>query len=257
MCTVTYIPSRDGFFITSSRDENKGRSRAIPPSYYAMKTGRILFPRDAQAGGSWFAVHENGNALVLLNGARVRHQPAPPYRRSRGIILLELADTDQPLAHFRKMDLDGIEPFTLVLAEGGLLYECFWDGISAQHSRIDAARPHIWSSVTLYDAAAIAQRRKWFEEWLRENQEPAQDKILEFHQSAGEGDRYNGLLMHRDDHMLTVSISSLQSHPAEGVLRYLDINDRDHADRQDLPPDITTRSSEQRILFRNTTLEPI
>src|SRR5258708_172671 len=108
MCTVTYIPARDGFFLTSNRDENSGRPPAVPPFLYPMKTGSILFPRDAQAGGSWFAVHENGNALVLLNGALTRHQPAPPYRRSRGLILLELADTVHPLYRFGEMDLLGI-----------------------------------------------------------------------------------------------------------------------------------------------------
>jgi hypothetical protein len=29
---------------------------------------RITYPKDADAGGTWIAKHENGNAVVLLNG---------------------------------------------------------------------------------------------------------------------------------------------------------------------------------------------
>jgi len=216
-----------------------------------MKTGRILFPRDAQAGGTWFAVHENGNTLVVLNGARVRHQPAPPYRKSRGLIVLELADSPDPRQSFLEMNLDGIEPFTLILAEGRRLHECRWDGTAKETLRIDASQPHIWSSVTLYDDAAIAARRAWFRAWMDENPDPSQQEILQFHQSAGDDDRYNGLLMDRDGRMLTVSISSLQSSPEAAIMRYLDMQGAGPTDAKNGAP------AEERILFRNATMESV
>ncbi|MEJ0104485.1 MAG: hypothetical protein WDO19_18810 [Bacteroidota bacterium] len=36
------------------------------------------FPKDGNAGGTWFAVHENGNVIVLLNGGFKFHESAPP-----------------------------------------------------------------------------------------------------------------------------------------------------------------------------------
>ena len=73
MCTVTFIPTGDKYFITSNRDEKNTRKFAIPPSAYEFESGKIFFPKDGDRGGSWIAIHENGNAAVLLNGAFEKH----------------------------------------------------------------------------------------------------------------------------------------------------------------------------------------
>ncbi len=31
---------------------------------------------------------------------------------------------------------------------------------------LNANKPHIWSSVTLYDPAAIRKRENWFNKWI-------------------------------------------------------------------------------------------
>ena len=66
MCTVTFIPSKEHILLTSNRDEKHWRSPAHAPARYPYSTGAILFPRDGDAGGTWFAVHENGNAVIFL-----------------------------------------------------------------------------------------------------------------------------------------------------------------------------------------------
>ena len=90
MCTVSLIPGRESFFLTSNRDEKKIRRQAIPPAIYQYKGARLLYPRDADADGTWIAINQNGNAAVLLNGAFVKHKPRPPYNRSRGLVLLDI-----------------------------------------------------------------------------------------------------------------------------------------------------------------------
>src|SRR5215470_17195971 len=92
MCTVTFIRSADKIYITSNRDEKHWRSSAFPPTVYPCTSGKLLFPKDGDAGGTWIAAHENGNAIVFLNGGFVRHTPQPPYRKSRGLILLDLIE---------------------------------------------------------------------------------------------------------------------------------------------------------------------
>lgn len=232
MCTVTYIPSGDGIFLTSNRDERRGRAVALEPSVYEGSTGHLLYPKDAQAGGTWFAVHEKGHVLILLNGARVRHTPRGPYRKSRGLVLLDVADSESPLDQFKRLDLEGIEPFTLVLLEDGQLHECRWDGATKHHREPDPGEPHIWSSVTLYDQEVIQKREGWFAGWLLDNPDPGQETILRFHQFTGDGDRYNDLLMNRDDRMLTVSITSLRYGGGGGRMTYLDIPGRRSASRE-------------------------
>ncbi|HEX9512141.1 MAG TPA: NRDE family protein [Puia sp.] len=232
MCTVTYIPAPGGSFMTSNRDEQRGRPLALEPEYYVGRTGRLLYPKDAGAGGTWFVLHEKGTVLVLLNGARERHIPQPPYRKSRGLVLLELADSDNCLEAFKTLNLIVIEPFTLILLEAGNLFECRWDGLDKVQGPVDAAIPHIWSSVTLYDPETIQKRREWFGKWLPDHPAPDQDDILRFHRFTGDGDPNNDLLMNREDRVLTVSITSLRVSDKDARMTYLDILTGKTADRQ-------------------------
>jgi hypothetical protein len=223
MCTVTFIPSKEHIILTSNRDEKHWRSPAQPPAMHAFETGSILFPKDGDAGGTWFAVHENGNALVFLNGGFVRHEPAPPYRRSRGLVLLDLLDAVSPFDAFLDIDLHNIEPFTAIIWDDEQLFECRWDGKEKHDTKLDSSQPHIWSSATLYDDEVVARRKQWFDNWLQKHAAPGQEDILHFHQFTGDGDAHNDLLMNRDGKVFTVSVSSAALDRSKAVVRYIDI----------------------------------
>src|SRR5437773_862042 len=90
MCTVTFIPQGDTAFITHNRDEKSSRAKAIAPKQYIINGYALLFPRDSAAGGTWIAVNESGAAAVLLNGGFVKHPYRPPYRKSRGLVFLDI-----------------------------------------------------------------------------------------------------------------------------------------------------------------------
>ncbi len=226
MCTVTFIPVNNKFFITSNRDEKSLRKQAIAPALYKMKTGNIIFPKDANAGGTWFAAHENGNAVIFLNGALKKHNSIPLYKKSRGLILLDLIDSDNPYQKFLSENFINIEPFTAIIFCEQQLFECRWDGKGKFYKHLEENIPHIWSSVTLYDDAVINKRERWFAEWLQKNPLPTQEDILSFHQFTGDGDKRNDLLMNRDGETYTVSITSLESGADTGVLKYLDFKDQ-------------------------------
>lgn len=232
MCTVTFIPAGDTCYLTSNRDEKHWRSPAFIPAVQAMNTGRLLFPKDSDAGGTWIAAHENGNAIVFLNGGFVAHTPQPPYRKSRGLILLDLADSASPWNSFLAINLNNIEPFTAVLWEQGHLYECRWDGQQKFHKEINPGRPHIWSSVTLYDEAVIRKRRQWFTQWLQRHPQPQGNDILHFHQFTGDGDRRNDLLMDRDGKVCTVSVTQLIISTPSIQMQYLDLRNNSTASQE-------------------------
>ena len=223
MCTVTFIPSSEGVFLTSNRDEKSVRPAALFPEEYNFATGRLLFPKDRAAGGTWIAIHENGNAIVFLNGGIRKHIPQPPYRKSRGLVLLDLLDNDFPFQQFLSISLDGIEPFTAVIRDGNELWECRWDGNRKYHKAKSTAEPHIWSSVTLYTEDVIAKRQDWFRSWLSESPHPTQADILRFHQFTGDGDSWNDLNMNRDGETFTVSITSVKLGDAKASMTYLDL----------------------------------
>ncbi|MGC4034621.1 MAG: NRDE family protein [Chitinophagaceae bacterium] len=225
MCTVTYIPANDKIFLTSNRDEKAHRLPAIPPAAYDFPSGKIYFPKDQTAGGTWIAVHENGNAIVLLNGGFKFHESKPPYRSSRGLIVLDLLQSESPFDFFRSISLDEIEPFTLVLWQDHELFECRWDGEKKYAKQIDKTVPHIWSSVTLYNDEVAATRRLWLINWLKGRSEFLQDDILQFHQFSGDGNRENDLSMDRDGKVFTVSITGLEISQEAAQITYLDLQE--------------------------------
>ena len=55
--------------ITSNRDEKIIRPNAIEPKAYHLNNKKVIFPKDNKAGGTWYAIDEHSNVLVLLNGA--------------------------------------------------------------------------------------------------------------------------------------------------------------------------------------------
>lgn len=223
MCTVSYIPVRDTFFLTSNRDEKNTRKKAISPALTCYNGCNIILPTDADYGGSWIGLKENGDMGVLLNGAFLCHTASPPYRKSRGIVFLDILATERPSIQFTKADLRGIEPFTFILFERKCLYEFRWDGIERYCKQLAANRPHIWSSATLYDGIIARKREQWFANFLNRNPNPTQTDILNFHRFSGDGDKRNDLLMSRDSAYSTVSISSIFLTFDRGSMKYIDL----------------------------------
>lgn len=223
MCTVSFIPVQGRYLLTSNRDEQVTRTPAISPQWYTLNGSRILFPKDGKADGSWMAVHENGNAAVLLNGAFEAHIPHPPYRKSRGQVLLEIIASIDPFTTINKYFLDQIEPFTLILLQANRLMECRWNGVHLFKKELAVDQPQIWASATLYDTATIAKRKTWFANFLHENPAPDQASVLRFHRFAGDGDAANDLCMNRQQQLMTVSITSISVSPKGGTMIYEDL----------------------------------
>lgn len=221
MCTATYLPgSPTSFVLTHSRDEKALRPPAHPPRTVPIGGQDVTFPQDPQGQGTWIAMTTD-LTVCLLNGAFVAHTPQPPYRHSRGLVVLDAFDYVSIDSFIHQYPFAGIEPFTLLLAEtdrlaGQRLVELRWTGGRLFISEKDARLPHIWSSVTLYTPDVIRQREGWFKTWLQCNPAPTVADIRHFHQSAGAGDPTNSLRMNRRNALLTVSLTSVV-HPGENV----------------------------------------
>lgn len=240
MCTVTFVPVQDKYFITSNRDEKNVRKPALAPAVYEFESGKILFPKDGDMGGSWIAAHENGNIAVLLNGAFEKHTPRPPYRLSRGKIFLHVIASEQPTTRFDSVNLDRIEPFTLILLEKGDLYECRWDGTRKYCKTLKSYKTYIWSSATLYDDYIIRKRETWFRSFLTENPNPTQQEVLSFHHFTGDGNKDYDLRMKRGELYSTVSITSISLSADRVNMKYHDLKEeRMHETEMELTPDCT------------------
>lgn len=209
MCTVTYLPSGDGVYLTTNRDEKVSRTRASPPSQVETSNGNLMYPADAASSGTWVAVHESGNAAVLLNGARKAHSSTPPYRHSRGLIIPALWQGPSPHVEFTKISLLDVEPFTLIIRDQDALWQGMWDGQDRYLQPLPPDQPYIWSSVTLYDEAARNQRIQWFNTWLKQQESLTWEAILAFHLSCNNADPSIAICMDRPGSVSTVSVTSL------------------------------------------------
>lgn len=227
MCTVTFLPSKHalGYILTSSRDEKTSRPNAIIPQKYTIAGQTLFFPKDKLAGGTWLATSLNNFTLCLLNGAFVKHQSAPPYRMSRGLMLLDFFKYNDVHTFISTYDFTHIENFTLVIVDsnnGVNLYELRWDGSELHFDVKDAHEPHIWSSCTLYTDEAIANRKIWFEEFIYTQANWSKESIINFHKSAGDGSFENSIMMNRNNIVKTVSITCVENTEDNYTIQYLD-----------------------------------
>jgi hypothetical protein len=223
MCTVTYLPTKTGFLLTSNRDEAFVRKPAENPQIVAMASASVLFPRDGDAGGTWIATAANNRTICLLNGAFFPHKHQPPYRKSRGLVVLDFFESASITAFAGDYNLNGIEPFTILVVERNKLYEMRWDGLTKFLTELDATHPHIRCSVTLYNLKVIALREKWFSAWLKAHKFFELKEILRFHLFAGENDAGTNVRMSRMDLVKTVSVTSIESKNEETKMYYSDL----------------------------------
>ena len=207
MCTVTYIPTANGVFLTSNRDERTDRPAAIPPRNYFPGSQHVIYPKDRQAGGTWITLRNGHSAAVLLNGGFEKHTRQNTYRQSRGIIMLEIVSSDNPVETFDSIKLDQIEPFTLILFYEHQLWRSTWDGNRRHISRLDPSKAHIWSSSTLYDRQVQNRREINLRQWLRKETLPTTETVLSYHLS--EDLRYETCGANRMPNMRTVSVTLL------------------------------------------------
>ena len=242
MCTVTYIPQGNNHFaLTSNRDENQSRATS---EVTTILKGRdhIMFPVDPVSGGSWIAASASQRVACVLNGAFDKHKHRPPYKRSRGLVLLDYFEWYDYAAFTSGYEFDGIEPFTMVIYEANRLLELRWDQKEYLTTELEVNQPHIWSSSTLYDQEVRSKRVVWFEEWLQSTNNPQIDDQFDFHQNGGEKDPYNGLVMNREGKVQTVSITGIHKGDSFAELIHQDL--------------IEQRTVHQRLDFsRNELLE--
>jgi hypothetical protein len=226
MCTVSFVFSNGKAILTHNRDEKVARPSAIEPQKYTVNNKSIYFPKDQKAGGTWYAVAENGTVLVLLNGADEKHQLKPFYRKSRGLIVLDLISSNSPIEEWETIDLSEIEPFTIVLFQDEKLHQLRWNEVEKTTLNLDVNQSHIWSSSTLYPKEIREQRAELFQNFITSN-EISPEQLFHFHRYAKNNDSENGLIINRNDEMKTLSITQTIIQENKVVLSYHDLQNQE------------------------------
>ncbi len=233
MCTVVFIPANDKFYFASLRDESPLRSRALLPEIDTSNEVQYLSPKDSKEGGTWVGVNNLGNVIILLNGGLKTHNRKAYYRKSRGLIVNELLSSDMPLVDWSLFKLDDIEPFTLVVFDKSNLFELVWDGEQRMKTQLNTSVSHIWSSSTLYDADAKANRESHFRKWINGESAVSVNSLFSFFKSVNDPD--NGFIINRSEQVKTLSYTFIElNHNVNAQMEYLEVGQPAYG-RQCLP----------------------
>ncbi len=171
----------------------------------------------APIAGVFFALE------VVLNGAFEKHHHRPPYRRSRGLMVLDFFRFATSTEFFEKYNFKGMEPFTFIIVDNGQPYELRWDE-KQQHVRpLDPLGFYLWSSATLYPGEVSEMRQQWFRDWRHGRHDFSPAAILDFHRTGGQGDDWNGFIMNREGRVQTVSITQVVKNEGGIELIYNDL----------------------------------
>jgi hypothetical protein len=140
------------------------------------------------------------------------------------LIVLDFFDFEDSKVFKDTYDFSNIEPFTLLILNRKMLEEFKWDGQKTYLFKHEYNKPKIWSSSTLYSPDIVKLRELWFYQWITKFNTPDQKNILDFHMTAGNGDKENDVLMERKELSLqTVSITSIRLSEKKIHLEYLDL----------------------------------
>jgi len=243
MCTVTYLPRPSGFILTHNRDEAPSRSSQSIVREQTSGGDTLLFPRDTLAGGTWIATSREGRTACLLNGAFVLHRRELPYRRSRGLILLDFFNWENPDDFFEQYDFERVEPFTFLFFDRSQLSESLipkksgseslrrilefrWDGQQRYLKSLPLDQAHFWCSATLYPSEMQIRREQVFRDWLTNQpitNQPITHQLLTLHLTGSIGDPENDFVMNRAGRVQTVSITQIIVDEKNARMRYLDL----------------------------------
>ncbi len=228
MCTVTLIPDvnkKNGFILTSNRDEAAGRV-ALAPDFYIENEVKMLYPKDKLAGGTWIGVSERKRLICLLNGEFKPHVRESSYRLSRGVVVKDLLETISINNGIEAYDFTNIEPFTIVAVDWNeelRFLELVWDGFKKHYKELEL-KSHIWSSSPLYSSEMKKMRETWFAEFQQNNILNA-ETLWGFHTTAGIGNPEIDVIMDRV-FVKTQNITQIETTQDSTKMRFMELNEK-------------------------------
>ena len=223
MCTVTFIPTSDSVFLTSNRDESPNRRASGLMSFHAPGKNVIHYPLDTESGGSWIAYTDSGRIVCLLNGAFESFIPTPPYRQSRGQVVIDAAGEVDIDRFIHEYSLEQIAPFTLLIYEQKRFEQLIWDGKNKHLTSLSSTDPQLWSSVSLYSPEVRAWRKSLFEKWMVGKTDFNREEIMQFHQMT-HGNPGNDFVMNRNEVVKTLSTTSIVLNEKSGSLLHVELD---------------------------------
>jgi Transport and Golgi organisation 2 len=223
MCTVSFVPRSQGFYLAMNRDEKRERFAALTPAIVELGSHRAIFPREP-TGGTWISANDSGVCLALINWHRIERQPKS-HPLSRGLVVKELAGkaTGHEIeVSVKRLPVRRLRPFRLIaiiLGEKRVI-EWRWDLQRLAIRNHEWRRQHWFSSGFDEDRAEV-ERQRVCEDANDHDSADSLAWLRRLHRSHPPKRGPFSICMHRRD-ATTVSYSEVAVGPRSVVMRYKD-----------------------------------
>jgi hypothetical protein len=224
MCTLSFVPRKDGYIVGMNRDELRTRAQSLHPRIYECRQILAAYPSEPE-GGTWIAVNGRGGLLALLNWNLPNPHTAMPKQKSRGELIPELIFQGalrpaETALHRRR--LGGLLPFRLVGIDPQekTVREWRWNGESVVTLGFSWQRRH-WFSSSLSDSVAEEHRGATCAAAYTSAKADDPDRLLGLHRSHQPTSGPYSLCVHRPD-AATVSYTEVVYGSQHISMRYID-----------------------------------
>ena len=212
MCTLTFVPTEEGYVAGMNRDERLTRPIAIPPRVLELDGATAVYPHEV-SGGTWIGCNSHGNLLALLNWNDVTPPVDGAQMRTRGVLiprLIAACDLTQTRALYARLNLHLISPFRLIGAflEERIVSEWRWNGSRREEFEFSWDRRH-WFSSSVSDGMARRERGRACQRASMEFSATPASWLRKVHQSHKPVPGPFSVCVHRKD-AATVSYSEVR-----------------------------------------------
>jgi hypothetical protein len=221
MCTVTFVPRQNGYYLGMNRDEKLTRADGLPPSWRTVNGYVVLCPSEP-SGGTWIALNDSGACLALINwysvAKRVERRPVSRGDVVKAVGAVESAEAIS--ACLNELPLNRINPFRLIgiFPASGEVLEWRWN-LDRLVRKEAPWRTQQWISSGFDEPAAQLARGKAFRRALRRESVPRLSWLRGLHSSHAPQIGPLSTCMHRSD-AATVSYTEITVSPRVATMRY-------------------------------------
>lgn len=217
MCTLSWKPTDSGYVLRFNRDEQRSRKPALAPTHKQRNNVNFLAPTDAEKGGAWMLVNAHGLSICLLNHYPETPPPKIDKIKSRGNLVLGLADctnVSDVIHRCKSMSLESYPSFQLVAIDVRGAAQLTWNGRSYTTSSLNKNGAML-SSSSFRPKAIICSRHKIFTRIVGDISKASDEQLDAFH-SQRDADSAASVRMSRPD-ACTHNISRIEifEHSAE------------------------------------------
>jgi hypothetical protein len=221
VCTLSFIPRKNGYVLGMNRDEKTDRIEALPPKSFWQGERFVIGPSEPK-GGTWITINNKGTTFALINWYSAASTDAGK-RISRGLVVRTVCGSNSGelvTSVLKQLTLRRINPFRLIgiFPAKKKIIEWRWNRkrlVQKGHNW----RAQQWASSGFDELTAQKFRRRLFEKALLQKSSGSMAWLRQLHRSHLPSRGPFSICMHRED-AETVSYTEIIVSGGLATMRY-------------------------------------